>query len=367
MEGCFLKSTKRLMAPMVIAVLIVACGDVDNPGKTRQAISSIKESTILQTIERLGRVQDDHHSNAVESSKRLSRSVQIFLAAPGDATLQSLKGTWLEAHYDFLAARFFSFVETDLQNFSVDAWPIQEGFLDRLPQYPHSGIISDITLSINSATLREQHGITDPEEVSLGFHALEFLLFSRNIEDYSLDGGTATLRRRQALGVIAEVLDQDVELMLSESRIATRDYLASTNNGSPIDIRSLLPILEALYSRVSLLFVEANDISEISGHSRFSQSSLQNLQAQVGVLSELTGERTELDAVFLLLDQNITAEYRTTLGQTVVILAMEDLGEEQNTRLRLLLAALGHQLDDFRMAMTRSIKLQASNQDPWQL
>ena len=358
MEHGLLHNMKTSILLTVAAFFLMACTEGDGAGSllnTDPPIRSVKESTILDTMEHLDSVQEDHYRKAAESSKKLEQSAKSFLANPDQSTLESLKSNWREAHRHFLAARFFSFIMTDLQNYEVDAWPIQEGFLDHLPGYPHSGLISDITLPINAVTLTTQHGITDPEEVSLGFHALEFLLFKRDVEDYSLIGDNVTMRRRQTLEVITQILVQDVEIILSQSRAATASFRAANEGLDPLPINIFVPILNALRERVLLLFLEANDISEISGHSRFSQSSLHNLKTQVAVLNELTGKQTDLDKVFLLLDQNITKEYRITLLETEEILSMEEPGEELMARLPLLLAALGHQLGDLKLILSRSI------------
>ena len=59
----------------------------------------------------------------------------------------------------------------------IGAWPIQPGYLDSFGPHIHSGIVNDITLSIDSDTLRSQHLMTDSEEATLGLYAIEYLLF----------------------------------------------------------------------------------------------------------------------------------------------------------------------------------------------
>jgi hypothetical protein len=59
----------------------------------------------------------------------------------------------------------------------IAAWPIQPGYLDSFGPHIHSGIVNDITLSIDSYTLRSQHLMTSSEEATLGLYAIEYLLF----------------------------------------------------------------------------------------------------------------------------------------------------------------------------------------------
>jgi uncharacterized iron-regulated protein len=354
------KPSKNPILMMAIALLIASCNDRDSAGYTAPPINAIGESLLSQSIEHLTTIQPAYHRNARAASLSLGRSINAFLVSPDEDTRESMRNSWLDAHQHFLAARFFSLVKTDLRSFSVDAWPIQEGFLDYLPGHQHSGIINDLTLHIDPETLKIQHGITDTEEVSLGFHALEFLIFSRSLEDYSRaddeQEGEIVQRRRRALKVITEILLLDIETVLSQSRDTTAEVLTSNGGTETLQISSLLPVMEALSSRVSLLFIEANDISEVSGHSRFSQSSWHNLQTQVGILSELTGEQTKFPSVFLLLDKTTASDYRLTLEEALGILSMNDPDEESRTRLILLIAALGHQLVDLKIALEQRLQ-----------
>ena len=50
----------------------------------------------------------------------------------------------------------------------------------------HSGIVNDITVSLSVESLRLQHGFSDADEIILGFHPLEYLIFAKTAIDYQL-------------------------------------------------------------------------------------------------------------------------------------------------------------------------------------
>lgn len=181
----------------------------------------------------------------LEASRELHRQLEALLLAPRSATLTAARQQWRQAHghwhrLDPLLALtksnpgLFGGLERLVAN--IDAQPIQPGYLDYLEQYPYTGIVNDITLAINAQTLRAQHGLTDASDVSLGFHALEFLLWGENghrpatdfqvAEQPSSEQREAGLtiaelpnnRRRDLLVLISHLLQDDIKELMGRWR-----------------------------------------------------------------------------------------------------------------------------------------------------
>ena len=74
-------------------------------------------------------------------------------------------------HYLLAASRACQLNQQELLN-RMDTWPLYPGYLDALPEWPESGLISDPYLEMTRKSLRTQHGATDASEASLGFAAL---------------------------------------------------------------------------------------------------------------------------------------------------------------------------------------------------
>lgn len=95
----------------------------------------------------------------------------------------------------------------------LDSWPLYPGYLDALPQWPDSGLISDPYLELTRQNLRRQHGATDPAEASLGFAAMAVALNGTPDAPNTLAAFTGEegvpARRRQYLKLAGEQLVAD--------------------------------------------------------------------------------------------------------------------------------------------------------------
>ncbi|WP_052481318.1 imelysin family protein [Gilvimarinus agarilyticus] len=113
----------------------------------------------------------------------------------------------------------------------IDEQPIAAGYLDSVAGYPNSGLVNDITLDINRANMRQQHGLTADNEASLGLHPLEFILFGetgqRDAGDFVRQTAStpevASLnrpqnRRRDYLALTAKLLCDDSEQLAADWR-----------------------------------------------------------------------------------------------------------------------------------------------------
>ncbi|MGB1090587.1 MAG: imelysin family protein [Oceanobacter sp.] len=213
------------------------------------------------------------HGKALAETKALKQSIDKFLNKPDPFTQDEAYQQWQQAYSAFLATRFFGYLpisdpeewkkdRIDYQSLlaRVDSWPIEGGYIDYVEGYAHSGIVNDVTLAISSTTLGQQHQFAADESVSIGFHALEFLLKGedgqRPASDYligntregaiesaregqSSDSSPVTAgqnadRRRQYLEVAANMLADDIERM-TERWKPVNGYYASLVDNSVAD------------------------------------------------------------------------------------------------------------------------------------
>jgi|GEM_PF-1859862 len=110
---------------------------------------------------------------------------------------------------------------------TIAPWPIQPGYIDYYGNYRYSGIIHAIAIPLTATGIRRQHGLTQKEDVLLGLHAIEYLLWgekgSRLFDDFNavmqlpdtIADPTITVdalpnnRRRQLLLLQSKLLLQD--------------------------------------------------------------------------------------------------------------------------------------------------------------
>lgn len=163
-------------------------------------------------------------------------SLEQLLAQPQADFLTGARADWHSCHDQWHQFDLFLslsdvnpglFGGLDELGFGIDAYPLQPGYLDSLEAYPYSGIVNDISLAISADNLRTQHGLTDREDVSLGLHALEFLLWGetgkRPAGDYDSEQADVdrdsqlkpaeqpVSRRRELLLLVSHLLQDDLE------------------------------------------------------------------------------------------------------------------------------------------------------------
>lgn len=314
---------------LVMVALMVACSPADHSADHIGLEVSAWRSE--------ARTRNDQ---LLASINRLEASVRRFLDDTDESGLDAVRAAWKQAHDDYLAAAVYFVGQTNDLIFRIDAWPVMAGFLDSVPGHPQSGIVNDYAISIDAATLIDQHGLTSPEEVSLGFHALEYLLFSRPLADFQPvhpTGPDTTSRRRETCRIIVELLVMDINQFVQLST----DRLTSLGQGTDASRE----LIAAVHDTINSLNSEADQlISEDIGHSRFSETSWSNLRVQVESLSRIAGEPVHMSRYLAETDEEQAMHLTATIGGLIAIL--NDDASERTERVSLLLAALSHQMED---------------------
>ena len=173
-----------------------------------------------------------HHlySKSLASAKSLDAAIDRFIAEPTPAHLEAAKRLWLVARDDYGPTEAFRFYDGPIDNPDdgpeglINAWPLDEAYIDYVEGDPTAGIINspgefptidaDLIVSLN-----EEGG---EENVSTGWHAIEFLLWgqdlnmngpgARPIEDYTTN--TNADRRATYLAVASDVLVSHLQDMV---------------------------------------------------------------------------------------------------------------------------------------------------------
>lgn len=260
----------------------------------------------------------------------LAETAHRFVLEPVSENRETWQTAWVAAHDDWQSLVYLLPGESaDL--FQIDAWPIEPGFLDSLPDYPTSGIVNDFSLQLSSTSLRDQHGFTDDTEVALGFHALEYYAFARPLTDFE-EGGINLDRRRQLTVLIAETLLADITA-----------FSTTVSRKLPVTRASLLASLRLRNQQTFKEFT-----LQEGGHSVFSGRSLRNVERQLMTLDELLGPDAGVNHLLIELDPARARTFNRTLKEALGLLGAEGgPSETQVTRITLLLSSLTHQLEEF--------------------
>jgi putative iron-regulated protein len=245
---------RKVVLPFFACILLLgACSKSNSPASPPPPLSQDKQTQILNNYANILEAgYEDSYNMAVD----MQASINAFIANPTAQGLEDAKAAWLAAREPYMqteAARFYGGpIDGDDGDGLLNSWPLDEGYIDYLSGDPHSysgyaggpdystGIINmptrfpNITETILIQNNQPDGGTTnangDPVDVSVGYHAIEFLLWGqddspasdkipgrRPYTDYVTGaGGTAQnqARRAEYLQVVTQlVVDNLKELV----------------------------------------------------------------------------------------------------------------------------------------------------------
>jgi putative iron-regulated protein len=184
---------KRLRRPLLALVALwiaLAASDIahaaDPPRSDLASVQAVGEHYVLLAY----RMYDD----ALRGARVLLREVEAFVAEPTPERHEAAKRAWIEARkaYSQTEALRFGNPNVDQWEGKVNAWPVDEGFLDYVhasyaydlgnPHALENWIASDREITVKSLRLSHELGGVEPN-VATGYHAIELLLWGQDLNE----------------------------------------------------------------------------------------------------------------------------------------------------------------------------------------
>ena len=231
------------------------------------------------------------YADTLAAAKDLQAAIAEFTQAPSADGLAKARKAWLEAREFYGQTEAFRFYGGPIDDDKgpegrINAWPMDESFVDGVQGKPGSGLIGNRKFVISKKNLAAQNERGGEENIATGWHAIEFLLWGqdlsetgpgdRSFEDF-VDGKAANAdRRRQYLTVATELLVDDLASLVKAWAPATKgNYRARFEQGGKESLRKMLVGLGSL-SRGELagerLEVALNSQDQEDEHSCFSDN-----------------------------------------------------------------------------------------------
>ncbi|GAA6121866.1 imelysin family protein [Acidovorax sp. FG27] len=232
-----------------------------------------------------------NYEDTLNAARRMQAAVKAFTAKPSAETLAEARKTWLAAREFYGQTEAFRFYGGPIDDDKgpegqLNAWPMDESYVDSVEGKPDSGLINDRKFVINKKNLIAQNERGGEENIATGWHAIEFFLWGqdlsdtgpgdRNFEDF-VDGKKPNAdRRRQYLNVVTDLLIDDLtSLVKAWDPKAKKNYRAQFVRGGQESLRKMLVGLGSL-SRGELagerLEVALNSQDQEDEHSCFSDN-----------------------------------------------------------------------------------------------
>jgi putative iron-regulated protein len=307
-----------------------------------------------QIVENYADIVLANYQDSLTLTIELQTAVDVFIAEPSDMTLQTAKDAWLAAREPYGQTEAFRFYggpidDEDGPEGLINAWPMDEAYIDYVEGDAQSGIINNTTdyPDLNSDLLAELNEQGAEENIATGFHAIEFLLWGQDLSDdgagnrpYS-DYTTApnAERRAQYLKLVTDLLAEHLTYLVSEWETDVTGNYRQTFLGLPSD------------EAITLMVIGVGSLSnsELPGERIYTAYDNQDQEDEHSCFSD----NTHRDIVnnFLGIKNVYLGEYTRIDGTTITGVGLRDLLAQTDATLNDDIVALFGTIDEAIIAM----------------
>ena len=317
-----------LSSTVLIALfLIVGCGGAE------QEAEALKP----QVVENYANIVLANYEDALSTAREMDSAIQTFVANPSEATHEAAKEAWLAAREPYGQTEAFRFASGPIDDEDgpeglLNAWPLDEAYIDYVDGMPGVGIVNDAANypEITKALLESLNEVGAEENISTGYHAIEFLLWG---QDLSADGNgdrpytdytTAENadRRGQYLVVASALLLDHLQLMVdewSDGGPYQTTFLAQDPDTSLQQMLTGIGVLSKSELAGERIFVAYDNQDQEDEHSCFSDNTHRDIVTNAqGIHNVYTGSYSRVDGsvvsgpsiadLVALLDEDVAAE-----------------------------------------------------------
>jgi len=236
-------------ALLAAALLGAGCSDNDDGDGDTAAVAETYATNVYA-----------NYSDTLAKAQALDSAIDAFVAAPSQATLDAAKQAWLDAREPYLLTEAYRFYDGPIDNPddgpepAINAWPLDEAYIDYVVGMPNAGIINDTAAfpAITVDVIQEQNENGGEANISAGYHAIEFLLWGQDLSadgpgarpytDYVTSNGTAENQDRRStyLQLASQLLVDDLARVTEQWAPGAQNYRADFVAGGKQSIQKML-------------------------------------------------------------------------------------------------------------------------------
>lgn len=317
---------KKSLLFVAIAFLgVSACKKEETPEPTPQPVVDPYTSQKQQVKETYANMAFAVYDDAYLGAIVLKTAINAFVANPTANGFQDCKQKWLDVREVYGVTETFRFAdgpidnETDGPEGFINAWPMDEAYVDYVSGNATAGIINNATAypTIDQASLLNANENGGEENISLGFHAIEFLLWgqdtsatsagTRPYTDFLTTGGTASnqARRGQYLNITIDILIEGIQQVRDAWDPAGNnnyydEFLALENGVALRKMFNSLRVLSGFELAGERIYTAYTNMDQEDEHSCFSDNTHRDIYLNAKGMQNLyngTYTRTDLTVV----------------------------------------------------------------------
>ncbi len=173
----------------------------DLKGQAETATETVAETAIALNsralkpyVEGYAELVYRNYKDSNQQAAQMGAAIAKFLAQPNAETHRAAQNAWVQARQSYLQTEAFRFYEGPIDFIDaatgeegpegrINAWPMNEAFIDYVKGNPNSGIINNKEMEISIKNILENDQVSDEANVTTGWHAIEFLLWGQDFND----------------------------------------------------------------------------------------------------------------------------------------------------------------------------------------
>ncbi|ENO88650.1 imelysin family protein [Thauera linaloolentis] len=283
------------------------------------ALPAAAQKTVApqDVLNHYGQLVHASYADSASTARTLKKAVDAFVEAPSEAGLIEARKRWLEAREWYGQTEAFRFYGGPIDGEDgpegrINAWPMDEAYVDSVEGNPDTGIINDRSVKLDAETLAGLNEKDGEENISTGWHAIEFLLWGQDLSadgpgnrawtDF-VDGKAPNADRRRAyLQIVTDLLIEDLDGLVQSWAPGGQNYRASflADPASLTKVISALGILSRAELAGERIEVALDSQSQEDEHSCFSDNTHRDAVANaLGIRNVWRGEFVRADGSLL--------------------------------------------------------------------
>lgn len=241
-----------IASALTLGTLAATPASAAQPDAASARPSALQASAVVQHYSTLVYA---NYSDTIAAAQQMQKAIHAFLAKPSPATQNAARKAWLDAREFYGQTEAFRFYDGPIDNADgpegqINAWPMDESYVDYVVGDDNAGLINNRKLPITKERLAALNEHDGEENISTGWHAIEFMLWGQDLDDHGpgarpytdfVDGKKPNADRRRAyLKVVTELLLDDLQSVADQWKPGVKNnFRAAFDQGGDESLRKV--------------------------------------------------------------------------------------------------------------------------------